>query len=257
MGRGACHNSRVQVRRIVVLLAAATAVACTNTVIYLGPHPAPYCSQGTLGIEPGEIPHAGGARVAEVFPGGPAEAAGGKKNDVVVRVGVKQIANSCDLVDAAFDRRTCDAVSPGMVRDGKPMELVVKPVDQAMFFKKSCAAGNLNGCFRLGWLTLSGNGVPRDEEKGMQIYADACARGAAEACAYRGLNLIDDSDAKPDDVVATLTRACDLGSASGCENLAFLYATGTVVGRDDVRATPLFVRACDLGDAHGCYNVGL
>jgi len=215
----------VQVRRIVVLLAAAAAaaVACTNTVIYLGPRPPPYSGRATLGIEPAEIPHAGGARVAEVLPGGPAEAAGVKKNDVVVRVGIKQIANSCDLVDAAFDRRTCDAVSLGIVRDGKPMELVVTPVDQAMFFKKSCAAGNLNGCFRLGWLTLSGNGVPRDEEKGMQIYADACARGAAEACAYRGLNLIDDSDAKPDDVVATPTRACGVGCASGCENLAFLY----------------------------------
>ena len=117
----------MQVRRIVVLLAAATAVACTNTVIYLGPRPAPYCGRGTLGIEPGEIPHAGGARVAEVLPGGPAEAAGVKKNDVVVRVGIKQIANSCDLVEAAFDRRTCDAVSLGIVRDGKPMELAVTP----------------------------------------------------------------------------------------------------------------------------------
>jgi len=98
MGRGACHNSRVQVRRIVVLLAAATAVACTNTITVLGPRPAPYCGRGTLGIEPGDVPHAGGALVAEVLPGGPAEAAGVKKNDVVVRVGITPIANACELV---------------------------------------------------------------------------------------------------------------------------------------------------------------
>ena len=91
----------------------------------------------------------------------------------------------------------------------------------------------------------------------MEIYADACTRGSAEACAFRGLHLVDDKDAKPDDVVNTLKRACDLGSSAGCAHLAFLYATGTVVAQDDARATPLYVRACDLGDARGCYNVGL
>jgi uncharacterized protein len=247
----------VQVRRIVVLLAAATAVACTNTITYLGPRPAPYCGRGTLGIEPGDVPHAGGALVAEVFPGGPAEAAGVKKNDVVVRVGITPIANACELVDNAFDRRTCDAVSLTLRRDGKTIELVVKPVDQAMFFAKSCGGGNATGCFRLGWLTWSGDGVPHDEDRAMEIYADACTRGSAEACAFRGLHLVDDKDAKPDDVVNTLKRACDLGSSAGCAHLAFLYATGTVVAQDDVRATPLYVHACDLGDARGCYNVGL
>jgi TPR repeat protein len=263
-----CHNSPVQLRRIVVLLAAATAFACTSTVTFLGPHPPPFCDRGTLGIEPGDISHAlraslklapdaTGAVVAEVMPGGPAEAAGVMKNDVVVRVGIKTIANACDLIDTAFDRRTCDPASVAVLRGGKTLELLVTPVDQATFFKKSCASGNVTGCFRMGWLTWSGDGVPHDEERAMEIYADACRRGAAEACAFRGLHLLDDTDAKADDVVATLTRACDLGSSAGCAHLAFLYATGTVVARDDKRATPLYVRACDLGDARGCYNVGL
>jgi uncharacterized protein len=246
----------VQFRSIVLLLL----FGCTSTVTYgpfSGPHPIQYCGRGTLGIEPGDVPHAGGAMAAEVLPGSPAEAAGVKKGDIVARVGLKQITNSCELVDTAFDRRTCDAVSVGLVRDGKTMDVVVKPVDQATFYKKSCAAGNANGCFRLGWLTWSGDGMARDEERAMEIYADACTRGAAEACAFRGLHLIDSKDAKPDDVVSTLQRACDLGSSAGCAHLAFLYATGTVAERDDAKATPLYVRACELGDARGCYNVGL
>lgn len=243
----------MQYRWIVLVLL----FGCTSTVTYLGPRPILYCGRGTLGIEPGDIPHAAGAVVAEVLPGGPAEKAGVKKGDVVARVGLTQITNSCDLVETAFDRRTCDAVVVVLVRDGKAMDVVVKPVDQATFFKKSCADGNAIGCFRLGWLTWSGDGVPHDEDRAMEIYADACTRGAAEACAFRGLHLIDSKDAKADEIVATLTRACDLGSGAGCAHLAFLYATGTVVARDDNRATPLYVRACDLGDARGCYNVGL
>jgi len=250
----------VQVRRIVVLLAATIlAVACTNTVTFIGPHPAPYCGGGTLGLEPGDIPHGAGsgALVAEVVPGGPAEAAGVKKNDIVVKVGVKPIANACELIDNAFDRKSCDPIAVTVRRDGKTMELVVKPVDQAMFYRKLCARGSATGCFRLGWLTWSGDDVEHDEDRAMELYADACTRGVAEACSFRGLHLVDDQDAKPADVVAALKRACDLGSGAGCAHLAFLYATGTVVAQDDVRATPLYVRACDLGDARGCYNVGL
>ena len=248
----------MQFRSVVALFAAAAALACSNVTTLMAPHPAQYCGRGTLGLEPGDVPHAaGGALVADVVPGGPAEVAGVKKGDVVVRVGMRQIANACDLIDAAFDRKSCDAVSLGVVRGGAPMEIVVVPVDQAMFYGKSCGAGNALGCFRLGWLAWSGDGVPHDEDRAMELYADACTHGVAEACAFQGLHLSEADDPKPDDVVIALTRACDLGSGAGCAHLAYLYATGTITARDDVRATPLYVRACDLGDARGCYNVGL
>jgi hypothetical protein len=247
----------VPFRSIVAALAAAAAFACSNVTTWTAPRDTNYCGRGTLGIEPGDVPHAGGARIAEVVPGGPGDAAGLKKDDVVVRVGIKQIANACDLVDAAFDRRACDAVTVSVLRGGTPMDVVVTPVDQAMFYGKLCGAGNATGCFRLGWLAWSGDGVAHDEDRAMELYADACGRGVAEACAFRGLHLIDEDDAKPDDIINTLTKACDLGSGAGCAHLAYLYATGTVAGRDDARATPLYVKACDLGDARGCYNVGL
>lgn len=254
----------MQFRRIVLLSTAVLAAACTSTITYIGPT----CGPAMLGIEPGDITREQraalelpadftGAVVAEILPGGPAEAAGIVKNDIVVKVGTKAITNSCELIDTAFDRRTCDPVNVTLRRGGTTMEKTLKPVDQTTFIKKLCADGNVTGCFRLGWLTWSGDGVLHDEEKAMEIYADACMRGAAEACAFRGLHLLEDDEAKADDVVVTLTRACDLGSSAGCAHLAYLYATGTMVARDDVRATPLYLRACDLGDARGCYNVGL
>lgn len=244
-------------RSIAAALIAVAAAGCSNITTMLDPHPQPYCGRGTLGIEPGDVPHAGGARVAAVVPGGPADVAGIKAGDLVVHVGIKPIANACDLVDAAFDRRSCDAVNVGVIRGATSMDIVVTPVDQAMFYRKLCDAHDATGCFRLGWLNWSGDGLPHDEERAMELYADACARGVAEACAFRGLHLIDEDEAKPDEIVNTLTKACDLGSGAGCAHLAYLYATGTVVARDDARATPLYVKACDLGDARGCYNVGL
>src|ERR1051326_2172356 len=134
MGRGACHNSRVQYRATVLLLF--TAAACTNTVTLVGPRPAPYCGAGTLGLEPGDIPHGAGrgALVAEVVPGGPAEAAGGKKNDIARGAGATPTTNTCEMTTTASAQKSCDPIGLTILRDGKTMELVVKPVDQAMFY---------------------------------------------------------------------------------------------------------------------------
>ena len=66
-----------------------------------------------------------------------------------------------------------------------------------------------------------------------------------------------EEEAPGDDVVRILSRACHFGSGAGCAHLAFMYASGRLVERDDGRATPLYVRSCDLGDARGCFNVGI
>ncbi|HEV2720360.1 MAG TPA: PDZ domain-containing protein, partial [Thermoanaerobaculia bacterium] len=113
----------MQVRRIVVLLAAATAViACRSARVV---KPITLCQHGMLGIEPGR-----GATVAEVLPGSPAEAAGIKRNDIVVKVGSKAITNECELIDNAFDLPTCSPIAVTLSRGGKTVDAVVKPVDQ-------------------------------------------------------------------------------------------------------------------------------
>ena len=66
-----------------------------------------------------------------------------------------------------------------------------------------------------------------------------------------------DEPDKGSESVAAAERSCKLGSGAGCANLAFLYATGKFVKKDDHRATALYKKACDLGDAQGCYNAAL
>jgi TPR repeat protein len=225
----------------------------------------PPCELSTLGFEANPISRElrkklalpddfKGAVVVDVLPGGPAEAAGIRPNDLVEEIGGKRITNDCDFVDAAYSR-ACDPVPIRLRRDGASVEAQVIPVDQKAFLEKSCRDGNASGCFRQAWLLWSHN-RESDRERAFGFYNMACGAGSAAACAHRGVHLMDMANRGTDALVA-LNRACDLGSGSGCAHLAFLHATGKVVKKDDRRATSLYVKSCDLGDALGCYNVGL
>ncbi len=51
--------------------------------------------------------------------------------------------------------------------------------------------------------------------------------------------------------------ACNLGSATGCNNLAFSYDLGRGVPKDSARAIPLYERACNAGNMSACNNLGV
>lgn len=59
------------------------------------------------------------------------------------------------------------------------------------------------------------------------------------------------------EAVAMLDRACSMGHAVGCSNLAGVYRGGTGGGpRDPQRAVGLYDRSCRLGFAEACTTVG-
>jgi uncharacterized protein len=227
--------------------------------------PAPRCELGTLGLEAGPITgqlrrklalpeSAKGAVVVEVLPGSPAAAAGIRPNDIIEEIGTARITNACELVDAAYSR-SCEPVRVVLRRAGEIVEAKLIPVDQDPFYEGSCRAGIPSGCFRQAW-TLWSRNRSTDRDRALEIYQTACRSGSAEACAYGGLRLMETAN-RGRDSIALVERSCELGSAGGCTTLAFFYATGKVVGKDDRRATALYVKGCDLGDPRGCYNVGL
>jgi hypothetical protein len=57
--------------------------------------------------------------------------------------------------------------------------------------------------------------------------------------------------------VELLTRACDQGWPTGCEDLGAIFLKGNEAPRDASRAAAAFDKACDLGLATACSNVGL
>lgn len=224
------------------------------------------CTYGTLGIEPGDVPREfreshglpadlSGALASSVLPGSPAAGAGIRSGDVLLQVGDTRIANSCAATDALFDGG-CAPVRIVVWRDGARVEVTVPPTAQRPFLERTCRDGSQEACFRLAWLLWSGSGVGKDEDQALALYESACAAGSGEACAFLGIRLPERA-APVERSLAALVRSCDLGSSAGCAHLAYRYATGTGIERDDARATPLYARSCDLGDARGCYNAGL
>ena len=85
-------------------------------------------------------------------------------------------------------------------------------------FQKACDSGNAGGCFGLGLLYQSGQGVNQDYQKAAQLYQ----------------------------------KACDSGEAVGCFGLGFLYKNGQGVRQDFSTAKQYYGKACDLGFQIGC-----
>ena len=253
------------------VLTLACAAGCASSGSTAAPSPATSKTEararcrGTLGFEAAPVSRKlrkalklpedfRGAIVGEVLPGGPAAAAGIRANDIVVTIGGVSIANDCEQDAAAFDR-ACEPVHVVLRRGGATVEADLVLVDQDTFYADTCGRGVETACFRQA-LLLWHRDASADRDRAIEIFDTACRAGHADSCAYEGLRLTD-REGRSKDALAAANRACDLGSAAGCAHLAFLYATGKIVARDDRRATPLYVKSCDLGDAKGCYNAGL
>src|SRR5262249_14746574 len=149
--------------------------------------------------------------------------------------------------------RVCEPVKIRLRRGGDIVELNLVPVDEKPFLDKACAGGNLDACFRSAWLEWD---RAHPDARALEAFTNASTRGSGEACAYEGLILSDDRQREKESL-APLQRACELDSAAGCAHLAFLYATGKMVTKDDRKAAELYRKSCDLGDAQGCYNAAL
>jgi S1-C subfamily serine protease len=83
----------------------------------------------TLGVtvEPLNDSGSGGAKVTKVNPGGPAERAGIKENDVVVKVGDRTVENLDELTVAVRQLKIGQDAPIDVMRDGKRMTLTIKP----------------------------------------------------------------------------------------------------------------------------------
>ncbi|MDL1951024.1 PDZ domain-containing protein [Acidobacteria bacterium ACD] len=252
------------------LLAAALAAGCSAAPPKTPPSPSktspPACETGTLGLEAGTLsrqarerrglpPETRGAVVTEVLPGGAAERAGLLRGDVLLAVGGKELANDCDLVLSAWGL-PCRPVGVVLLRAGARREVELVPGDEGELLGRLCEEGNATACFRRAWLAAGRAADAGERDRALADLEAACRIGSAEACSYAGHILLSSRE-RSAEAIPTLTRSCDLGSGAGCAHLAYLHATGTLVPRDDARATRLYDRSCDLGDAKGCYNVGL
>jgi uncharacterized protein len=199
----------------------------------------PTCEKGALGLEGGAMTGEGVA-VAEVLPRGPADLAGIRRGDVLTSIGGRPVRYACEVPAMVFGR-DCAPVPVVVRRGGETIETTITPADQVPLYEQGCRDGDPAACFRIAWLQDAS-------------YEDACDRGSAEACAAYGYVLMEE---KKPEAVEVLERACDRGSGAGCTHLAYLYVTGSLVPKNEIRSLDFYTRGCSYGDARGCYNVGV
>jgi TPR repeat protein len=82
------------------------------------------------------------------------------------------------------------------------------------------------------------------------IAGPTCAAGE---CNTRGMEAM--ALARYDEAARLLDRACVLGHAEGCSNLAGLYREAGAGRQEPQRALGLYARSCELGLASGCMAV--
>ena len=196
------------------------------------------CEQSALGIE-GGAKQGEGVLIAEVLPRGPADVAGLRRGDVLLSIGGREVRYACEVPAMVFSR-DCAPVTVVVSRDGAKIEKTITPAEQESLYRSACEAQDPTACFRLAWFADA-------------TYEDACNQGSGEACAVYGNVLL---EARNAEAVNVLERACDRGSGAGCTHLGYLYVTGLLVPKNDIRALDFYTRGCNYGDARGCYNMG-
>ncbi len=126
----------------------------------------------------------------------------------------------------------------------------------------AAVALGLVACFTLVGATV--RGLSRDSLAASCKSASECnelgARFAAAPAGPSGVTAPEGSEGAPKDAAMAsrlFQRACDLGSAAGCNNLGLAYKRAQGVPEDYTLAMASFERACSGGLAEGCSNQGV
>lgn len=110
----------------------------------------------------------------------------------------------------------------------------------------------------MGWMVAAttmtacvGQATTTESAPPKAIAGPSCA---PDECNARGMAAL--ALARYDEAARLLDRACALGQAQGCSNLAGLYHEPGTGRTEPQRALKLYARSCELGLASGCMAVG-
>jgi TPR repeat protein len=120
-------------------------------------------------------------------------------------------------------------------------------------YQRGCDGEVAVGCYYLGLKLINGfGGLIKDAAQARVVFQRASDAGYAPA--FNGLGLVTSEIHEKN---ALFQRACDGGVVIGCVNVAYSYAAGRGVTRDDRQAVTLFQRACNEDYASGCLQFGV
>jgi uncharacterized protein len=128
-------------------------------------------------------------------------------------------------------------------------------------FEKACAQKHEESCASLGAVLVEGgDGLEKNEARGVSLLIDGCKRDDAQACGNLAVlssrKVIDDPTAEKR--AAWAEKACTGKYATGCIEVALLFEKGLGGKKRDLKeALGYQIKACDLDSALGCNNMAV
>lgn len=128
----------------------------------------------------------------------------------------------------------------------------------ATMFEKSCTLHDMEGCQLHAGSLLAGNVGARDTVRGLRVYLRACNEGSSRACGALGSILM--TAGKPHTssrAAELLEKACTQSQYDACGNLAIVELEG-LGGRakNPSRAATIARAACEKSDPFSCGVLG-
>ena len=167
-------------------------------------------------------------------------------------------ARAYDLYNVACDRGNglgCFKAGK-MEEEGKGMPKSLKAA--ALLYEYACTNEYLVGCVRGGFIragnTLAGQSLRADDYKASELYAFACERKQADACANLS-SMVGNGRGVPADLVKAADlalEACEMGSATGCSMYGDALISGRGRAAEPEKARGFYRRACNRGVQFAC-----
>jgi len=158
------------------------------------------------------------------------EAQGAEDFAAVVAAGDKAFSRG-DVAGAMQSyRKAAEAgYAPAQAKLGFILDQAEENKEAALWFAKAAAQGSADGRFGLGQLTLRGEGVPRDENRGIALLKEAAEGGSllANLSLARTYEVGASGFSKsPADALKHWRQAAQLGERSAMERLAAAHRKG-------------------------------
>jgi TPR repeat protein/uncharacterized caspase-like protein len=207
-----------------------------------------------------------GLRVVGVLPDSPAERAGLRTGDVLLRLNGKPLqAVLTEFNDLIGAMEPGAHVTLDLLRDGTAQQLRMvleaapSAAETATRYRKAADRGEVWAQRGLAQMYASGNGVSYDDAEAVKWYRRAAEKDDLESIFRVGYALDKGRGVARDDAEAVkwLRRAADRGHGMARNNLGALYSRGRGVARDDAEAVKWFRRAGEQGVPLACLNLAL
>lgn len=228
------------------ILPLALALLSTDCGFAQSPNSSPQ-TNGRGGIGVNCKPEGNGCRVGRLIKGGPAEGAGLRVGDLVLRLNP---SDSASVIEQIAKNPPGTKITLPIQRGSEHMQVAITVEDQLAVARRGAALGDPAAEEALGGIYRSAVGVPKNTAEALKWYRKAAEQGLDTAQYAIGW-MYDHSEGTPKDDGAAAEwyrKAAEQGHVFAEYLLGQMYSEGRGVAKDDKAAAEWFRKAAEQGN---------